>query len=335
MPATPRQFAIRVATFVLVLGVATFVADAALTRLAIRGIRIVPKIPAPEYLRLLDAEDRVLVLGDSVMLYAPEGESNRRSLVARLGDEFAVAIENATRAGRGTEMARAQIAALVRLGVRPRAVVVEVSLRQFSPLWEGNPNLEDPSLERMLLTGSFLPLRAAGVFKYEFGRITPREYRAKPVFVAGTPVGTVGDLEHKGAGIGRAGPLDSGIVGDRCRLAYAFDLDRSTRLSMLRELFATLRAADIPCVAFVTPLDMEFIASHCAPADVERVRQNLAALGGEITQPGVFAADLSQTLSLADFDHPADWPDEHLRFAGREFVAKQVGALVRQALGER
>ncbi len=328
--SAPYRFALRAALFVVVWTAGLFGVDRILTSLALHGVSIVPKVPAAEMTRLLASRDRLLLIGDSVMEWvSPTGD--RGTLTERIVRQSPIPVVSIARPGRGVDMAAAQISSLLRYGVRPRVVVLELNLRQFSPVWTVNPNLREPDVLLMLRTGVYLPIRAATVFKYDFSESTPAQFGATPVWVDGKVAGTVAEMDRPYPLFKSDDGAPAGIDHSRCLVRYAFDLERSPSLPRLTEIVSSLGNARIPLVLFITPIDMEYLRARLAPAELAAVERNIARLRAEIDRPGIVWEDLSAALPSSAFEHPADAPDEHVGTRGREFLTARILDLAQRA----
>jgi hypothetical protein len=330
--AAPYRFAALAAGMGVGFGAALFGVDRASTAMALAGRPALPKTPPPDFRKLVDARDRVLVTGDSVIRFVPPAERHEPSVFDLLARETSVPLVDASWPARAVDMYAAQITALDRFDIRPRAVVLEINLRHFSPAWEGRPNLQEPYLAPMLESGWFLPLRAAAVFKYDFGARTVAEFLATPIPVGDGRSGTVADVRPR-----PWFPAEDAAHPELGRVrgvaTCAFDFAASPSVPRLRRLLATVARRQIPCVAFVTPLDVGLLENELHADEMAVVRANLAALRKEIGQPGITVVDLATALPTSAFDHVVAGPDEHLVLEGRRVVAARVGEALRAVVG--
>jgi hypothetical protein len=297
-----------------------------------RGWNILPRSSFPEIANLEDAQQRVLLLGDSVMSWFAADDNDRTNLARAISSLSPAPVADKSSGGYGIEIASAQIQGLRLLNIRPRAVVVEVNLRHYSPAWELSPRLQKPLITKAFESGWLLPVRAAAVFKCRFGVLSDRAYLATRLKVAGRDLGPLAEYDRLPlwSSPGRIPPAE---LGHRTSLArYASDIEDGSSLSRLRTAVQVVKMARIPAVFFLTPINIDYLRARLAPAEMACVEKNLTLLRQTIAQAGIFWVDLSHSLPSEEFDHPPLVPNEHLRARGRKFVADRVGKLLIEAL---
>jgi hypothetical protein len=330
----PFRFALRMAAFLAALTLVIAVANEGVRTAVVRRMQIVSDLSAPEIDGLIEARGRVLLLGDSVMGAVSVDDQDKTTLASAIIGASSVPVVDESRGGCGIEMESAEVIGLRTFGLRPRAVILEVNPRHFSPGWELDPYLQQPEVVWTLETGWILPVRAAAVFKYRFGVLSDRQFLATKVRIAGHELGRIGglDLLPDWFPPNRVGPAELARTSSLVR--YATDIERSRSLRTLRSAVATLRKLRIPAVVFVTPIDVDSVHARLDPREFACVERNLGILRATIAQAGIHWADLSRELHSEAFDHPASAPNEHLRAAGRKFVADKVSLLLAEALND-
>jgi hypothetical protein len=279
-------------------------------------------LPTERLMELRTSAGQVVFIGDSVIQTVATGDSDPRVLSTMLEQELdGAVVRRISAAATAADLHGAWLRYLARLDVPPRAVVIEVNPRSFSPHWERNPGWVFADQAAMIDHPLFA--RFASVLEWDWGRPTAEEYRATPVIVSGQVVGTVQGLEQPTVGWEVASPA---VASGRYLVRYAADYGMSQRLSAFRALVDEANACPFPVVLFLTPIDLESARAHLTPEQIGAVEANLALLRRELSRSRWPTVDASVMVARADFDHPDADPHEHMQGPGRLAVARALAA---------
>jgi hypothetical protein len=281
-------------------------------------------LPVDRLVELRATAGQVVMIGDSVIQTVATGDVDARMLSTMLEEELdGASVRRISAAATGAELHTAWLRYLENIDVPPRAVVIEVNPRSFSPHWERNPGWVFDDQAAMI--DHPLLARLASVLEWDWHRPTDEEYRATPVIVNGQVVGTVGELERLEAGWN---PPDD-VATNRYLVRYASAYAASRRMVALRAMVDEANRCAFPVVLFLTPIDREAIDARLAPEQVAAVDRNLERLRAELGRSRWPTVDASELVPRADFDHPDGDPHEHLKSAGRVVVAHTLATALR------
>jgi hypothetical protein len=289
--------------------------------------RLGPSVSGFPWERIVELErtsGELVFFGDSVVQTAALGDADARLLPDMLAAEIDAPVLRVSQAATSCDMHAAWLRYAARLTPPPRAVIVPVNLRAFSPHWERNPAWVFADTAAMI--DHPLYARMLSVLEWDWGRPTDEGFAASPVVVAGVEVGTVAALDAITAGYL---PSDE-VRRSRYLVRYASDIERSRRLSAFEDLVAAANAARFPVILYLTPIDVDRVREHVDAASYANVEANLERLRAILRTSRWPTADLSEAVAPADFDHPLGDPHEHLKWRGRILVAEALA----EALGE-
>ncbi|MFN7972944.1 MAG: hypothetical protein U0166_11440 [Acidobacteriota bacterium] len=312
----PYRFASRALLFAMLYVGACFLLDPAIARLPASIVGLVAGVP-PELPALREASGRVVYLGDSVVGAVAPGEDPMTRLVDIVARDCGCAILRVNHPSYGPAEQLAQLQFVSRGASLPRAVIVPVNLRAFSPHWTERPAWNFRARNAMLRTGWFLPIRLLVTMKYDFGALSTARFEGLPVTVRGAVRGTMLELD---------GRLERPMPGGHGRyvVRYATDAAQSPTVRDLRALLDFLERSPIPSVVYFTPVDLEGLAAELSEDDMASVQRNVETIRGILgRRPYV---DLSAALPHSAFCYDPTNPTEHLCLAGREVVASRVAA---------
>lgn len=335
----PYSFGLRVLLFALAVAASLVLADYVVPRETLTLFFE----PTSDYVeRDSRIADRIVFLGDSVIGTAYVKDMDHRSISAILADLTGVDVLDWSHAGHAQKQLSFRLKAILRSQYVPQAVVIPVNLRGFSPCWEKNPHWQFPEFETTELDERTMSTRAFDVLQGKEDLAEEyREYSTTPIRVDEEVIGILNSPD-KGQEMpvsltedGKWIPCENGPVSEviRVRLVsrYGFPLRDSQTLPFLVENLSLASQASFPVVFYLTPIDREFIAQYLDDREVRLVEQNLEALRNLMSESGVPWADLSTACTKEEFDHPDDQPNEHLKFSGRQRVAREVACLLKLA----
>jgi hypothetical protein len=281
--------------------------------------------PTDRVLELGRAPGEIVFFGDSVVQTMALGDADPRLLPDMLAGELDEPVLRISQAATGAQMHAAWLRYAARLSPPPRAVIIPVNLRSFSPHWERNPGWVFDDVAAMI--DHPLYARLGSVLEWDWGRPTDEAFAATPVFVGGVEVGTVATLDD-----GAAGWAPSAEVRrSRYLVRYASDIERSRRIGAFRSLVAEANASRFPVILYLTPVDVDAIEDNVDEATFAAVEANLTVLRDALATTRWPSVDLSASVRAADFDHPIGDPHEHMKWGGRILCARALADAVREA----
>jgi hypothetical protein len=267
----------------------------------------------------------LVYFGDSVVQTAAIGDTDPRLLPDMLAAEVDEPVLRVSQAATSCEMHAAWLRFASRLTPPPRAVIIPVNLRAFSPHWERNPGWVFTDAAAMI--DHPLYARLLSVMEWDWGRPTDDEFRATPVFVGGALVGTIAELDAIDAGY-----LPTAEVRrSRYLVRFAADIDRSRRLGAFEDLVHEANASRFPVILYLTPIDVDQAREHVDEATYANLEANLEVLRAALRTTRWPSVDLSETVRAQDFDHPIGDPHEHLKWRARLVVAEALADALAEA----
>jgi hypothetical protein len=283
--------------------------------------------PFPARQRLdehLKARVDVLLLGDSVATFVRPDDRDKRPLDRLLAERLPGAKVGLV--GGNAHFMDVHLAFVEHAfasGARPRAVVVPVNLRSFSPLWDLHPGLQHLK-ERLRLRwgdtwglGLFRPVEAYRL--YERGPASEKEWLESPAYRGTRRVGTVDALLN-----GRGDQASVPPLTRLFTLTYMQDVDPGHRhLRALRRLVELCRREGVPVLAYSTPVDVQSGLRWVGPEFREQVRRNALTVRRAVEESGARLLDLTPMLP-ADVFAWGPVPNEHLSEQGRARLADEL-----------
>lgn len=280
----------------------------------------------------------VLVFGDSAMLWRSATEPEKRSLAAMLADEFGgdVSLHFVLGNAYNPRLVRAFVTALSRTASKPKAVIVPTSLMTTAQAWLAHPDLgyetASTALLDMIGSGTRRPRRLPRAPHSAW-----ESYDRQP---APSLIGerrTLGELRM----IVNAVPANprqrpTSKWQHLVRTRYLSDLTNAERLRpespgvrCVAELAETLRALDIPSLAYISPVNYELINKLLR----KDVVAHLAANEQTVADAYRGAGESAEIVTGALISEATDFGDAvHLNGAGRRRFAPLLAEPVRKFL---
>lgn len=288
-----------------------------------------PRIPeeVQKLDRALEAKTDIVFFGDSTVFSSTKGDATTDSIATKLhsrlpGYSLSDVSHRAYHLGVCVDYCR-RIAASRN---RPKLMVVTINLRNFSPHWDMRPEWQFENirvnlahLDNPLFRLFHTPLSIFKVFRMEVAR---DQYLNTPVYDGLRKIGTMRDFD----GLDYAPWNDRG-TRQKVLLYYMGTItEHNRKVESMRQIVRILKDAGVPVLFYFTPIDVETGDRVVGERLRRRVQENAAYLSGVIREEGGTSIDLSCALGADCFDWPIsrNYVDEHLREAGREFVADRL-----------
>lgn len=304
-----------------------------------KKIEMVNNSPASEYELLKDFATRFtdssspagLFFGDSVFLRVADDDQASLSLSEILRNHYESEAFVVAGSGYHAGIFERFAALLSQMERRPRFAVIPINLRSFSPTWDLNPMYQFES-ELKLLAAFNIHAPSYSLVNSESESDTRsilfKCYQDKPI--------TLNSFLHV---IGSPKPVGSPEWFDRIWLIfqchYAYPLSPTHRkIQSIKNIISILHNLGVAVYCYVTPINHEAGSEYCGRYFTETVRNNISTIRREIeiTESSSFISGKVPSFWLDDFScwfsrdyfftpHNAT---EHLRFAGRRFLAERI-----------
>jgi len=293
-------------------------------------LRGVPSIQSRDALDARRDPPDILYFGDSVLDSLAPGDADRRDLVGLVRDLLPErSIGTVQGAAYGPELFEAFVRYVARRPARPPRLLISINLRSFSPEWEPRPEYQFEAEKFRLRHGDLAAayLRPLNAIKaYSLTPISPGEYRARPVFREGRPVGRVRDFLPL-----LVPPPGMGLEESQFVFRYMNSVTPDSRgVRALRRIAGICREAGMEPRFYVSPVDVDSGSRAAGPGFRRQVAANVAVLREALAAERLPLLDLSALLDRDAFDWRRNLvPNEHLTERGRAALARELAALLR------
>lgn len=267
----------------------------------------------------------VLYFGDSVNFIVDPDDDDDRS-ISRMLDSLTPELSVAAidHPAYHLRVFESFVDALAEQPRRPRAVVIPVNLRSFSPSWDRFPQYQFTDVRRELKYGILWravekPLRTFHVLD-DFREVSWETYETTPVYSGTKKVGVVRDFDN---------PSYRRATRENRRnkfiLEYMAAVSPDHRLLLaLRRIAARARELNITPLFYLTPIDVETGTRFVGPSFTRQIEANAQTIRSQLKDVNPPPLDLSLSLPADRFHYASVYPNEHLDEAGRMFVAEQL-----------
>lgn len=285
----------------------------------------------PNEIKILDVFIKLKVdivyFGDSTINWTSSSDVSQESMPGLLQHLLPQQrVGKITHASYQMDVYQAYIEYMIRKNYRPKAVIIPVNLRCFSPEWDQQPlwQFEKEKLTLAMKDTFWMKFyRPLAVFKFFETRINRFDYEQTDVFDGSQVIGKVKDFDNDSYQI-----FSDENMKNKLRFRYMYSLSKQHRkvLSMMRSA-ELLKSAGIKPIFYITPVDWQILEKNLGGYSLLRIEENVRLLRSVLDEVGVSVLDLSRTLPSEDFSWPEDgdgphYPNEHLRLRGRMLVVK-------------
>jgi hypothetical protein len=287
------------------------------------GTSTVPEISLLK--KYLQDKYDLIYLGDSVIKSAPDDEADKASIseiLAKIRPELKIG--DLTRGAYNPTIYETLLSYISRSPYRPKAVIIAINLRSFSPEWDRRPEYQFEK-EKLFLSSSipffasfFKPL---AVFRaINVTTVTYEDWFNTPVYNGLLKVGTVQDFENQK----KFNLINEDNIRAKYIYEYLYSLDSEQReLKSLEKTIALAKAAGIQVYVYLTPIDYQEGKKYLGDDFIKQTSANANLICSVIKEQGLPCLNLAFSLDSSYFNHPA-YPNEHLKSEGRKFVAEHI-----------
>lgn len=286
---------------------------------------IIPPIPEIKLLdTYLQKKYQVIYFGDSVLQFTDASDTDKSGVVEMLSKinpalTFADMSYSAYDASVYDEMMKH----ISRSSYKPKAVIIPIGLRSFSPEWDRRPVYQfekEKFILRspLLLSDFYRPMAIFGIIKVN--PITDQQFFNTPVYYRQTVIGTVLDFEND---VWFASSTPESI---RAKYVYSYMEPLSPdhrKIKSLMELLDSAKKQGIAAYVYITPLDYKGGQEFVGPDFIIQTKANVDLICSLVRRKNVPCLNLAFSLGSEYFSHPV-YPSEHLKENGRGFIAEEV-----------
>ena len=276
---------------------------------------------------------QVVYFGDSTAKVYGKDEYKVGSIVSLLRDmQPGIGICDIVSSSYGLDVYLAYCKYIERKKYHPKAMIIPINMRSFSPEWDKRPEYQFLP-DKALLGGEFLGFfyKPLSVFKYSPGAITRDEFNNSLVFNGDAPVGKVKDYDyHNYRGYSQEGERKLFIFD------YMYALKESHRkLQSMVSIARAMNKDGIKVIFYITPIDCDNGEKFLPGQFLKRLRANTSLIAHMLEKEGLEVLDLSTGLRAEYFSYNFPTICEHMNADGVRSVAQEINKRLMPALHQR
>ena len=286
---------------------------------------ILPPIPEIKLLnKYLQEKYQIIYFGDSVLQYTDTSDTDKSGVVKMLSKiNPAYTIADMSYSAYDVGVYEKMMEYISRSSYKPEAIIIPIGLRSFSPEWDRRPVYQFEKQKFILgasplLADFYRPLAIFGVIKEN--PISDKQFFDTPVYYGKTQIGTVLYFEND--------EMFASTSPENIRNKYVYSYMESLspdhrKIKSLTNLLDSAKKQGIRVYVYITPLDYEGGREFVGPDFTIQTKANADLICSVVQEKNVPCLNLAFSLGTEYFSHPA-YPSEHLKQAGREFIALKV-----------
>lgn len=273
--------------------------------------------------KYLRDETQIIYFGSSDIKHAPLKDTDRSSIVEMLSKiNPAYTIGDISQNAYYLGIFEALFKHISKSPIKPKAVVIPISLMSFSPGWDKFPGLQ---FEREqfyftkppLIAYFFRPLtimRAINTNEVIFS-----EYQQLPVYYGKEKIGIVSDFDNP-----KYRTTTTENISNKFIFLYMGSLDKNHRkLKSLDNIIDLADKAGIKLYVYINPIDFKNGERYVGPDFVKQTTANTETICSILKEKNLPCLNLAFSLDSSYFDYSI-YPGEHFNEKGRKFIAEQV-----------
>ncbi len=276
----------------------------------------------------------LLVFGDSVSLRVATDDPSPQSLGEILGAHYQDGVFLVSGSGYHLGVFEQFSAVLATLPARPRIAIVPINLRSFSPTWDLNPLYQFHSEIELL---SSFDLKRPDYRLYDMKPSSEMEGRLVSLELDGEKIITLGDFLDI---IGESPAIGSEVWNGRLKKIFQYHYmcpvhSGHRKIKSLKQIIRVLNGDGVAVYCYITPINYEAGIEYCGDMFIKAVEKNISIIRREVESVLPAAFGSNNNASMFRFDdfafrfarnvfftlHNAT---EHLRFEGRDFIARRI-----------
>lgn len=280
-----------------------------------------------------DCPPALLVFGDSVFLRVATDDQSPLSLGEILGLSYQDGMLLVSGSGYHSGVFEQFSAVLEALPARPRMAVVPINLRIFSPTWDLDPLYQFQSEIELL---SSFDLKRPDYTLHDAKLSTKFEEQGVSMELDGEKIISLSEffgLIKEGPAIGSKAWKDRLKTIFACHYMYPLNTEHR-KIKSLKKTIKRLNGIGVSVYCYITPINYEAGLEYCGDVFVQAVEDNISKIQREIgsVSPAVFTGNDALAFQFDNFAFQFDRSvfftphnaTEHLRFEGRELIAKRI-----------
>lgn len=278
----------------------------------------------------LNKKTDIIFFGDSVMNAFEDNEDDKRPFPEFLQDEIKqLTIGPVHHPAYHTEVYLEYCKYIVQQENKPKAILIPINMRSFSPDWHGRPEYEFGKKIKYLKSNLWSAFQdPINVFTKMEISSSFEEFTQVPVFKGDNKVGIVKDYIGE-----QYRTVSEENTRKKIIFHYMYSLDKNhDKLEAIRQITTMLNTADIKPIFYITPLDYGFCETYFPNEFTHRMKKNVGVITAELTGLNAILLDYSDLLRTTEFSWRQDkYPNEHLNKKGKKklaiSLAKEINAL--------
>lgn len=222
-----------------------------------------------------------------------------------------------------TELFNDYLSYILSKNVKPKTTIVVVNMRSFSPAWDIKPSWQFEEehffLKYPLLRSFYKPF---GVFKLvNTNQIPIADYLDTDVYSGTEVVGKVKDFDFTTAD---PNVVTTSDIRKKLIFQYMYNLTPEHRkIKAIKNIVSLAQNANIELLFYITPIDYQTGEKYLPGRFNDQLAANINIIKGVLDSENIDCIDMSLDLDASQFSWTV-YPNEHLRIAGKRFVAKKL-----------
>ena len=284
-----------------------------------------PRIPE---LALLDQYLRdkyqIIYIGDSAIRSTAKSDRDKSSIVEMLARIYpSGAIGDLSHGAYHLGIYEAFLKHIAKSSIKPRAVILPINLRSFSPGWDMLPAYQFEREQFYFTAPSFVTyfFKPLAILRaINLNTVTDAEYMQLPVYYGKEKVGKVSDFDN----FQKYSATSTENIRNKFIFDYMYSLDKNHRkLKSLNIIVDTATQAGIKVYIYIHPIDFRAGEKYIGPDFVRQVTANTDTICLVLMEKALPCVNLALQLDSGYFNYES-YPNEHLNEKGRKFIAEEV-----------
>ena len=263
----------------------------------------------------------IIYFCDSVLGHVDKDDQCKDNLLVMLGKMLPQYSVKAVASGAyGPDLYYPMCKYMIKNNYHPKVIIVPVNLRSFSSEWDKNPNYQFEEEKNCLAYDSFLFrlfYRAFQVFKLNERKVSWNDYENSPVYDGNVFAGYVKDY------INLKGANDENMKKKLIFFYMSSISDKHRKIVSLKKIAQLYKNSNTKIIFYITPLDYQTGEKYLGSRFKETVQENASVIKSVLQKEGYSVIDMSVSLDSDVFSWTG-WPNEHLKYEGRSFLAKML-----------
>lgn len=280
----------------------------------------------------LEKKNEVIFFGDSTVRFNRLEDKDKKTIPQML--QVKIPDSNVTSIsypGYSADVFLAYVQRISRSGRWPKCIIIPINLRSFSVGWDKRPQYQFVEERTLIAPKPFLIdifLKPLMVFRViNLAPISQQDYENAEVLDGTTRVGKVKDFQRSDASITPEQALQNHFILD-----YMEKLTGDNRkIKSIAALVRLLSGKNTRTIFYVSPVDVDAGSQSLGKRFQDQIQENVAFIRMVLRKEQLDLLDLSLDVKHEDFDWNP-YPNEHLKEAGRRFVADELSKKISPAL---